>query len=371
MHITQLSLRSFRNYETLDLVPQENLNLLIGSNAQGKSAILEAVYFLSTSKSHRTTRDAELIRLGSEHARVSAEIHREARPDVMLEIVLSRTQRRILRVDRKKKERLVDFIGQLNAIIFSSFDVEMVRGEPALRRRFLDLELSQTSPQYLYALARYKRTLEQRNRALKLINAGRAQPKILEPLDEQLAFYGSIVTARRSEFVADLGSAAEEVYRRLTAGNEILDVVYNPSARLLNGKAEDIKSVLVEQLAEKRDIDIARGSTTIGPHRDDVEMRVDGVPVREYASQGQQRCAALALKLAEAAILREKLGEAPVILLDDVCAELDIRRRSGALAFIREGFQAFVTATALEELPGEMIRGAQVFDVEGGEVRKR
>ncbi len=368
MQVDHICLIHFRNYDKLDFIPHQRANVIVGRNAQGKSALLEALYFLSTSKSHRTNRDSELIQLGSEYARASANVRRETRPDITIEIALSRVQGKSCLIDNKKKNRLPDFVGQLNVVIFSSFDVEMVRGEPALRRRFLDLELSQISAHYLYALSRYRRTLEQRNRALKLVNIGQAHLKTLEPLDQLLATYGASVMVKRGEFLAKLNITAQEAYRGLAAGNEMLEVNYKPCVPMAGGGPEEVMRSLLNGLAEKRDVDIVRGSTSIGPHRDDVEMRINGVGVRDYASQGQQRSTALALKLAEAMIVRESVGESPVLLLDDVCAELDMQRRSGALAFAARGFQSFVTTTSLEELPVGVLGEVGVFEVSAGAV---
>jgi len=370
MYVSSVSLQSFRNYENLEFSPHHHTNLLIGGNAQGKSSILEALYLLSTSRSYRPATDEELIRVRSTYARIMAAVDRSTRPNVLLEMIISRNKRRLVRVDKKERRKLTEFIGQLNTVVFSAFDVEMVRGEPALRRRFLDIELSQISSHYLHALVQYKRALEHRNHALRSVREGQVDQKVLDALDRQLVLYGSEVIRKRIDFVSSLASEAQKIYNQISSGEEVLLISYKTSALTEELEQEELADRLADLLLEKRDADIARGITTVGPHRDDVYMTINGLSVRNYASQGQHRSVAIALKLAQANIFRTSLGEPPVMLLDDVSADLDQQRRSQVLSFVANGFQSFVTATSIADLPIDVLREYAVFEVKGGSIRR-
>ena len=372
MKIGRLSLTNFRNYERLELEPESALNILVGLNAQGKSAILEAIYLLATTKSHRTSRDADMIHLGQESTRVCAEVGRTTQNDVELEIIISRAEKKAIKINTAKRSKIGDIVGQLNAVIFSTMDVDMVKGEPSRRRRFLNLEISQVSPRYVYALGRYKRVLEQRNSFLREVGKARGQMGELETWDGQLALYGAGVMGRRAEFVESLSGAATRIYASLSEGSEELTVSYKPS---LEGAAaareEDIQANFLQALTVRREVDVSRGMTTVGPHRDDILLSVDELPAREYGSQGQQRTAAVALKLAEIDLIEESVGESPVVLLDDVMAELDENRRARVFELIRGRCQTLLTTTHLSELPESLIRVGCVFEVACGNVRRK
>ena len=313
-----------------------------------------------------------MIRIGNDSARASAELVRSARQDVSVEVVLSRAEKKTVRIDKVRHERVGDLIGQLNAVIFSSLDIDMVRGEPLLRRRFMDLEISQVRPQYIYALGRYKRVLEQRNNLLKEIKSGRASPAGLDVWDTQLAAYGAAVMVKRMEFVEFLARSARAIYSELTEGSEELSVTYKPRIEYANLEEEqEIADHLAEAVAARRDIDISLGTTTLGPHRDDLAMSVGGLPARDYASQGQQRSAAVALKLAEIELMETASGEPPVLLLDDVTAELDSERRARVVQLTGGRCQTFLTTTRLEELQAGTVDSAAVFEVRSGKVTSR
>lgn len=343
----------------------------MGRNAQGKSAVLEAIYLLATSKSHRTSRDMDMIKLGEGSSRVVAEVGRLVRNDVSVEVDLSKLDKKTVKINTVKHPKIGDVVGQLNAVIFSDCDIEMVRSEPSCRRRFLNLEISQISPQYVYALGRYKRVLEQRNNLLREIKAGQASVAGLDVWDGQLATYGATVTAKRAEFVKFLASAAAEIYAVLTDQSEQLAVSYKPNLDIAdNASEEEIVKEHAQVLVGKRDLDIGRATTSSGPHRDDIAIAVNQLAAREFASQGQQRTAAIALKLAEIRLIREAAGESPVVLLDDVMAELDETRRRRILDST-EGCQTIITTTHISDVNPTVIENAAVFDVEAGKVTRR
>lgn len=372
MHLHALSLADFRNYEKLDFRPSEGLNVLLGPNAQGKSGILEAIYVLATSKSHRTSHDADMIRIGQQMAKVHGDIKRTARNDVSLEIILSRSDSKTVKINTVRHPRIGDIVGQLNAVIFSSSDLDMVKGEPSRRRRFLNLEISQVSPQYVYSLGRCKRVLEQRNNLLKDIRSGTAKSTGLAVWDRQLAEYAASVITRRERFIGLLRESAVRIYSLLTQQSERLEIAYRPSPEEALGRGEqEIGEMLTSLMASRTDADIARGSTLIGPHRDEVLLTVNGMPLREYGSQGQQRTAALSLKLAEVDLIERAVGEAPVALLDDVMGELDETRRRQVLSLVLGRCQTLVTTTHISEIAPEIRDQASVFELASGRVTPR
>lgn len=369
MHIERICLTDFRNYERLDFEPVDGLNILVGPNGQGKSAILEAVYVLATSKSHRTSRDMDLIRLGRVSTRACAEVIRDTNNDVVVELILSRAEKKIVKLNTVRHPKIGDIMGQLNAVIFSNSDIDMVRGEPSLRRRFLNLEISQISPQYIYALGRYKRVLEQRNNLLREMKTSGGTASSLEMWDNQLAAYGATVIARRAKFIEFISGVAAKLYASLTDEAEELGVSYKPNVKVEGIESEhEIQTEFSRQLVSRRELDISRGTTTVGPHRDDIILMVDGIAAREYASQGQQRTVAIALKLAEIEIMEESAGESPVVLLDDVMAELDDVRRARILDVTRDRCQTFITTTTLEHLGKNAADAGRVYEVRSGKV---
>lgn len=372
MYIRSLNLVNFRNYEKLDFYPSSEMNLLVGPNAQGKSAVLESIYFLATSKSHRTSRDNDLIKLGENVTRVCAEVKRSVRNDVTLEIAFGRTEKKTLKIDGVKHQKLGDIAGQLNAIIFSNSDIDMVRGEPSKRRRFLNLEISQVSPQYVFALGRFKKVLEQRNNLLKNIKNGRARADALMAWDTQLVTYGSVLFIKRAKFIKTLARAAEDVFNSLTGKLENISIFYKPSLEVDESDSEEnIKERFFNELSLRRDNDISMGTTTKGPHRDDITLQVNGLSAKEFASQGQQRTVAISLKLAEIELMRQYTSESPVVLLDDVMAELDEARRLHILELTAGKCQTFITTTHINELDSGFISDANVFEVKFGKVTSK
>lgn len=309
----------------------------------------------------------DLIRVGESMARVCADVIRSERNDVFLEIILSRAEKKTVRINKVKHVKVGDIVGQLNAVIFSNSDIDMVRGEPSQRRRFLNLEISQISPQYIYALGRYKRVLDQRNNLLKEIKQRLAHSSDLDMWDTQLAQYGASITARRARYVEFLASSASRIYSTLTEESEGFKIVYKPSVESSAQDSEsDIRDRFASVLAARRENDITRSTTTTGPHRDDLILTINDLAAREFSSQGQQRSAAIAMKLAEIDLIEESAQESPVVLLDDVMAELDETRRARILDITLGRCQTFITTTSLEDV-GARVPG-QVFEVRSGKV---
>ena len=370
MQITELTLRSYRSYETLHLAFDPGVQIFLGANAQGKTNIIEALYYAAFGRSHRTSSDAELIRVGADGAYIGLSFRRHDVPGELSFTFARGARRRITYAGESLRQR--DLVGILPMVLFSPEDLFLVKGAPALRRRYLDAELSQASPAYYGELLRYTRILKQRNAVLKDIRERLAAPDDLSPWDAQLAKSASYIVTRRIAAVAQLGALSARVQAVLAAGEE-LALAYEIAGAGAEDFAEDDMTEALhvwynKMLCEGRARDIARAATGVGPHLDDLVLRVGGMSLRSYGSQGQQRTGALALKLAELFYLQENIGEAPILLLDDVMSELDADRRRALLDFIRhEHIQTFITATDAAYFPAEHM-GTYRY-VEAGTVR--
>ena len=370
MQITELTLRSYRSYETLHLAFDPGVQIFLGANAQGKTNIIEALYYAAFGRSHRTSSDAELIRVGADGAHIGLSFRRHDVPGELSFTFARGARRRITYAGESLRQR--DLVGILPMVLFSPEDLFLVKGAPALRRRYLDAELSQASPAYYGELLRYTRILKQRNAVLKDIRERLAAPDDLPPWDAQLAKSAAYIVTRRIAAVAQLGALSARVQAVLAAGEE-LALAYEIAGAGAEDFAEDDMTEALhvwynKMLCEGRARDIARAATGVGPHLDDLVLRVGGMSLRSYGSQGQQRTGALALKLAELFYLQENIGEAPILLLDDVMSELDADRRRALLDFIRhEHIQTFITATDAAYFPAERM-GTYRY-VEAGTVR--
>ena len=367
MRITSIQLTDFRNYARAELRPCEGVNVLYGNNAQGKTAMLEAVVLSCTGRSHRTPRDRELIRWDCDSGRV---LIRAERRDGGHEVdMLLRCEgRKTVKVNGRALQRTGELMGHVSGVLFAPEDLRTVKDGPAERRRFIDMELSQIRPAYYYALQRYAHALMQRNKLLRDIPLNPSLRATLEDWDAQLARHGAAIMAMRAGFIRQISEAAHENHLEISGGQENLRARYLPS---LDIDAENPERALMEALFAARENDIRRAATTVGPHRDDLVLTLSGMDVRAYGSQGQQRTAALSLKLAELDIMRRELGEAPVLMLDDVMSELDPRRRRHLLNRL-SGVQTIVTCTDLSDLAEAEIGAAWriqngVVCPEGGE----
>lgn len=383
MLLRHLSLQQFRNYISFQQQFGPALNVMYGGNAQGKTTLLEGVYLLATSKSMRGSRDSELIRWDAPAAVVTGQVLRTKANDLDLEVALSTTEKKSLVVNTIRVTRAMDFVGQLKAVAFSLSDLEVVRGEPSRRRRFLDLEISQLSPSYCHALACYRKVVEQRSKLLKMARDRSLRATLEENVNawtEQLIQYGSRLVHRRQQFLQHLGEYALPIHGVLTEEQERLTLAYRPSFKLSEsartmaaGEAEGLEAVqnaFREALAQVREEEYRRQVCLVGPHRDDLMFLVNGRDVRVYGSQGQQRTVALSAKLAEVELMRELSGEPPVCLLDDVFSELDARRRGHIFDVTLGACQTFLSTTDLELLPPAVLKQAEIYRVRDGEVVK-
>ncbi len=343
MQIKKLSLKNFRNYEEEEFEFSPGLNILFGKNAQGKTNCAEAVFYLCTGSSLRIRHDRQLIRSGAERARIAA-VASNRFGDVSIEADIGENSREI-RINGSKISKNADLLGNVNSVFFSPGELRLIQDGPDERRRFLNLSLSQLSRGYYTALLRYNKILEQRNALLK----NRDVSLVLETLpvwDEQLCLYAARVACARAEFVARLAPLAAEAHAFLTDGAEVLSLGMD---RTYQGEEEEIAARLLREMSGAYEKDLRLGFTTVGPHRDDLKILIGELDAKGYASQGQARTAALSLKLAELEIFKERAGEYPVLILDDVMSELDLPRRKKLVSKL-QGIQTIITCTHAERV---------------------
>ena len=361
MFITSLSLKNFRNYAEETFSFDGGINVLYGKNAQGKTNCAEAVFYLCTGVSPRTGRDRQLIRHGQECAHIAARAETRF-GTVLLEADIYENRREV-RVNGSRISRNADLLGNLDGVYFSPEELRMVQGGPEERRRFLNVSISQLSKSYYTSLVRYNKILEQRNALLK----NRDLALVFETLpvwDVQLCRYAAEVTLRRAEYLEKLAPVAAQKHAYLTDGAEKLVL---GAEKRGGGTREEIEASLLRELSDNYEKDVKLGFTTVGPHRDDLKILIDGAEARVYASQGQTRTASLAVKLAEVEIFRELTGEPPVLILDDVMSELDLARRRKLLAEV-EGIQTILTCTHTEKVL--FGRAVNKIRIAGGKIKR-
>jgi DNA replication and repair protein RecF len=357
--LKRLRLRDFRNYRGADLAPSTGLNLIVGPNAQGKTNLLEAVHLVSTGRLLRGTRDVQGVREGAEEAEVSGTL---ANLGTEITVCLREGKRRKVSLNGLGLPRASDMLGRLPSVCFAAGDLEIARGEPADRRQFLDTELAQMYSSYLRHLTQYKKSLEQRNAMLRSASERPISPVYFESYEEQLAVHGSAIREHRRIWLDTLGELAARWHAKL-GGGESLELTYMPKDVAEN------ESALRDMLESTRRDDIARGVTTVGPHRDEVLITVAGKEARVYGSQGQQRTAVIAIKLATMECVQSTFGYAPLLLLDDVFSDLDESRRAELIgAGLERGGQVFLTCTEIGQAGSALVGVGKVFSVRSGEV---
>jgi len=366
IRLHRLELLHFRNIAALELELQAPRLLVIGANGEGKSNLLEAVELLTSLRSHRCSSDPDLIRQGEPTSRLRA---RTSEGD-QLELELRRRGgRRALRNGRSL-ERLIDLIGPLRSVGFSALDLELVRGEPAQRRQWLDRVVLQLEPIYGALLSRYGRLLRQRSQLLRRGLAPTERSALLDAFDQQMALVGTRLHRRRGRALERLEPLAQLWQERLGGGKELLELLYRSGTRLeaeATGTGEEVwRAALLDQLLQQRSEEERLGQCLVGPHRDEIELLLGGAPARRYGSAGQQRTLVLALKLAELDVVHAVVGEPPLLLLDDVFAELDPRRQNLLLEAVGNGHQCLVSATHLECFNGSWRSDAQVVRMRQG-----
>lgn len=357
MIVESIALKNYRNYQELHLQFDPGTNILYGENAQGKTNILEALYLSGTTKSHRGSKDRDLIRFeeGEAHIRTNLTKRESA---YQIDIHLRKSKSKGIAINQIPIKKASDLFGLGNYVFFAPEDLNMIKNGPAGRRDFLDSVISQTDRMYLHCLLGYQKVLAQRNRLLKDCSFRPALEETLFAWDEQLCRYGREIIEKRKNFTEDFNKSVCPVHRSLSGDREELVLRYAPN----------VEETLFEQaIADSRSKDLALKSTTRGPHRDDLLFEINGRDIRNFGSQGQQRTAALSMKLAEIRILKELLQDTPVLLLDDVLSELDSGRQNYLLNHISD-IQTILTCTGLDELIKNRFQMNKVFQVVEGTV---
>ena len=357
MIIKSLELSNFRNYESLCLSFSEGTNIFYGDNAQGKTNILESLYMISTTRSHRGVKDRDLIRFGQEEAHIRSVLIKNDL-DYQVDMHLRKSKTKGIAINGQRIRKASELIGLLHIVFFSPEDLSIVKEGPAQRRRFMDMELCQLDASYLHDLNHYNRIVDQRNKLLKDVWQFPQLADTLDVWDDQLASYGSRIIERRREFIGDLAGIVSEIHEKLSGGRERLVISYEP-----NCEAQD----LLARIRESRDKDIRLRMTSAGPHRDDFSFVGNDIDLRKFGSQGQQRTCALPLKLSEIELVTGLIGEKPVLMLDDVLSELDSRRQNYLMNTIG-GIQTMITCTGLDEFVNNRFEIDQLYKIEDGHI---
>lgn len=368
MIIKRLRVQNFRNYGDLDCFFKPGLNMIIGENAQGKTNILEAIYAACTGRSFRTRDDKDMIQFHKDYARIHVELEELETPTV-LDLALLKNSSKEIRINRIPIQTYGELIGKALVIVFSPDDLRLVKEGPQERRRYLDREISLISPAYYHALIRYNKVLKQRNKLLKTLQFSSSQRDTLASWDEQLCTSGADIILRRLEFISKISEISHELHYEISVGKEVLTVHYLTYDDFsVSSGCDTIASGMKTKLAMNTDSDIHRGTTSVGPHRDDFILKVNGLVLRDYGSQGQHRSAALALKLSGIEIIRRETGRYPVVLLDDVMSELDPGRQNALLSSLSDT-QIIMTSTDTANLDENIIRESNKYHVYQGVLR--
>lgn len=360
MNIRSIELKNFRNYENLEISFDEGTNILFGDNAQGKTNILEAAYMSGTTKSHKGSRDREMIRFGKEEAHLKTVVVRGGR-EYQIDMHLKKNRAKGIAIDKIPIKKASELFGILNIVFFSPEDLNIIKNGPAERRRFLDSELCQLDRIYLADLTNYNKILAQRNKLLKDMIYRPSLSDTLPVWDMQLIETGKKIIRRRKQFVDELREIVSDIHYRISGGKEELFLKYEPNI-------DDI--FFEDELSRAKEKDKKLCQTSVGPHRDDLLFSIGDVDIRKYGSQGQQRTSALSLKLSEIELVRKSISDTPVLLLDDVLSELDSSRQNYLLNNISDT-QTIITCTGLDEFVRNRFTVNRVFEVIAGHVYER
>lgn len=359
MYVKYLNLVNFRNYNNLSLQLCNGTNLFIGDNAQGKTNILEALYYSSIGKSHRTNKDKELINWACQDGYISAYVAKK-RLDKKIDIKIFKDGRKAININSIKVNKLQDLVGILNVVMFSPEDLNIVKDSPAYRRKFLDIELCKLDKKYYYALSSYKKVLLERNMILKKYS----DTDMIDIYDTKLSEYGSYILKKRIKYIEKLNEYADSIHSDITQGRESIRFQYLMQLK----ESDNLKENLYNLIKANRNKDIEKKVTSVGPHRDDFSILINDIDVKTFGSQGQQRTSVLTIKFASLNIIKEIIGEYPLLLLDDVLSELDIKRQEYILKSIEE-MQTLITCTGIVDIKKHLKQqNIKVFNVENGKI---
>lgn len=367
MHLKEVKLQHYRNYDHIHLFAEAGVNIFLGKNAQGKTNILEAMFVSALTKSHRTSKDKDLIQWNAEQATIHCEVERRL-GTANLDLIFSNKGKKA-KVNGLEKRKLSEFIGTLNAVMFAPEDLSIVKGNPSVRRKFIDMEIGQISPNYIYHLSQYQKVLVQRNNLLKQNPASALA--MIDIWNEQMAGLAVKILKKRKQFMTKLQGWAKEIHTGISNGQEALEIMYEDSAEIESLEDETVAiDRFMIKLSQVKEQEFRRGVSLIGPHRDDLSFYINGKNVHDFGSQGQQRTTALSLKLAEIELIHQEVGEYPILLLDDVLSELDPYRQSQLLQTIFEKVQTFVTTTSIDGIDEATLSKSALFHVNQGKIHR-
>lgn len=359
MYIKNLKLINFRNYNNLEVDFNPKVNIFVGDNAQGKTNILEAIYMTGTGKSFRTNRDRDLIKFDKNKAYIKVEAQKRY-SSTNVELKIEEDKKKQIKLNGVTLTKNSELLNNLFVVIFSPEDLKLVKEGPSERRRFIDLEISNIKPNYYYNLTQYHKVLMQRNNLLKKIYNYNKYKSTLEVWNDKLVEHGTYLIKERTKFISRIGTLSRLIHRKITDNIENLEIRYLSNISIQ--KPEDIIEQYSLLLKNNIDVDLSKGMTTVGPHRDDLGVYINGVDTRNYGSQGQQRTSALSLKLAEIELIKAETSEYPVLLLDDVMSELDNNRQKFLIKSLKD-VQIFITTTEIGQIETYNITNKSVFNV--------
>lgn len=361
MYIKSLELKNYRNYNDLSIEFEKGTNILYGNNAQGKTNVLEAIYVASTTKSHRGSKDREIINFDKDEAHIKITVMKKDVP-VRIDIHLKKNKSKGIAINGIPIKKASELFGILNVVFFSPEDLNIIKNGPAERRRFVDLELCQLDKIYVHNLVNYNKILNNRNKLLR--DLGFCYDKellaTLDIWDIQLADYGAKIITRRNQFIEEINEIIYDIHRNITNGKEELVIKYEPNITGNN---------IYDELVRTRDKDLKLKTTSVGPHRDDISFLNKKIDIRKYGSQGQQRTAALSLKLSEIELVKSIIKDTPVLLLDDVLSELDSNRQRHLLGNLNN-VQTLITCTGLDEFVENRFNIDSIYKVVEGTVER-
>ncbi len=365
MILKNISIINFRNYKKLDLDLNDKINIIYGQNGQGKTNILESIYVLALTKSHRSFIDNNLIKNGEESAIIKGKLKKDI--SYNLEILLGKTKKQV-KIDNSVESKLSTYIDKMNVIIFSSEDLELIKGSPGERRKYINLELSQLSANYYNALNDFEKLLKIRNETLKKINnLEEVDLNYFNILTEYLVNKSVFIYQMRNKYIQKLNDICPKIFKEIS-GLEGFNIKYKPSIDISSFEKENIKKILEETLRENFEKEVSAKMTIYGPHRDDFEFCKGNDSLRDFGSQGQQKMAVLALKLSEIEIFSDYKKTSPIILLDDVFSDLDSLKKNNLLKHINKNMQVIITTTDLDSIDKKLLKKAKLIHIKNGEV---
>lgn len=367
MIIKKLNLKNFRNYEKLCINFGKEINVLVGDNAQGKTNILEGVYALAITKSHRTHIDSNLMKENNKYCKINGVIKKDdQKDDSELEVLINSKGKKVS-VNKNPIKKISDYISYFNVVMFHPGDMEIIRGSPGDRRRFLNIGIGQLDNKYFHILNNYNAILKNRNEYLKKISDNNYDESYLDIITNQLVDYAIKVHNYRDKYIADINKSIVEINKKIK-GLDKLEIIYEPS--IFVDKTADTKTTLIKRYKLNLSRDIFMGQTTIGPHRDDFTFLANSQRIKEYGSQGQQKIAVLSLKFAEIDLFKKEKGEYPILLLDDIFSELDSKKCSSVIKYLNKKMQIIITTTDISMIDKTILKNAKIFSVINAKVEE-